>query len=198
LCRIHSVQITLLLFSANLCAGSKAQHFTTPDILSQSPSAVSVGPNSSSTSSPSKSLSLAVESSSGTCGRESPSASAGPDESSKNAVSTADEDGKPKRRGRPSYFDGKWAAMMGPILDAEFDPTQRLANGFLYHRCAMQGIEAFGYPDKYFSRPSLYIGREKELKTLSKSKQQKTHLKRRTASVKLVTVSFHAFRSWIS
>jgi hypothetical protein len=178
---------------------------------------VSVGPNSSSTSSSSKSLSLAVESSSGTCGRESPSASAGPDESSKNAVSTADEDtadeedksskeavptpdedGKPKRRGRPSYFDGKWAAMMGPILDAEFDPTQRLANGFLYHRCAMQGIEAFGYPDKYFSRPSLYIGREKELKTLSKSKQQKTHLKRRTASVKLVTVSFHAFRSWIS
>jgi hypothetical protein len=83
---------------------------------------------------------------------------------------------------------------MGPILDAEYDAAQRMANGFLYHRLAMQGIEAFGYPEKYFSKASLYIGREEELKTQSKAKQQKTHLKRRTAFVKLVTVSILASR----
>ena len=57
---------------------------------------------------------------------------------------------------------------MTPILDAEYDPSQRLANGFLYHRLAREAIDRFGYPPKFFNHEALYIDHDEELKKLSK------------------------------
>ena len=166
----------------SLASGPDANHISTLD-----PS-----PNSSSVSQ-AETLSLTAADAPGTIGDKGTPGETATAVDVDDADNTGEGPAGKKPRGRPSTFQGPWAAMMILILEKEFDAADKPGNGFLYHQLATKGIKEFGYPKKYFGSDSLYLGREDELTALSPGKQKRVQLKRRAAYMKLVSVSHLCF-----